>query len=109
MTDIDDEELKELIRSGAKILSRTSAPAPEPEPPTDMAQIIASINGVVDSLTALAARPSPGVSVSAPQVSVKPQITVEPRREPKEYIVEVVERDKSADQRIKKLSIKPIY
>ncbi len=106
---VDDDELKQLLKSGAKILSRKpAAKAPVPEA-TDAQKIIATIQSLGPMLAALANRKSPDVNVAAPKIVFEPKIDVEAKKEPREWEVEVVERDKTADQRIKKLKIKPVY
>ncbi len=106
---IHDDELKDLIRSGAKIVARKTAAKPSAPEISDAQKIIAAIRSLDTTLAALADRPVPDVTVAAPQISVEPKINVEATKPaPRRWKVEVTERDKTADQRIKSLTIEAI-
>ncbi len=106
---VEDDELKELIRNGAKIVARKPGAAAAPAQPSEAAQIISAIRSLDSTLVALSHRPAPDVKIAPAEVSVKPQIHVEaPKPTPRKWRVEVTERDKTADQRIKSLTIEAI-
>jgi hypothetical protein len=105
---INDAELAGIVREGGKIVERRPAPGQEPKAPSELQQILAAIRSLDGTLSALAERPVPEVKVAAPQVSVKAPVTVEASKPPRRWRVEVTERDNSADQRIKSLTIEAI-
>lgn len=100
---IEDEELMQMRRNGAKPrVQPIPATKPAPEKITESAQIIAAIN----RLSAVLARPpevnvaAPEIHVAAPKVSVAaPQVNM-----PKEWeIMEATVEERDRDNLIKRL------
>jgi hypothetical protein len=106
---IEDEELKELLRSGVKIVSRKNGGAPEQKEVSDADKIISAIKSLGENISMIADRPAPDVNVAAPRVSVAaPGVTVSTPAAPRKWRVTVEERDRTADQRIKSLTIEAV-
>lgn len=102
---INEQELLELRKAGAKIVSKTSSrpPAPAPTPkPSPFWQIATGLKQLSEALLAVAKRPNPAsqVHVAPANVSVNPQVNV---KTPRKWKVEVTERDSA--MRIKALTI----
>ncbi len=106
---VDDDELKQLIKSGAKIVSRKPPEKVAPSEPSDLQKIIAAIHSLDRTLSAIADRPAPEVNVAAPRVVVEPKISM-PDQKPawRKVRVKVEERDKTVDQRIKSFILEVI-
>lgn len=106
---IDDEELKDLLRSGVKIVSRKTGGASEEKKPSDADKIISAIKSLGENISMMVDRPTPDVNVAAPKVSVAaPAVNVSTPVAPRKWRVTVEERDRTADQRIKSLTIEAI-
>ncbi len=107
---LDDKELIRMQREeGARIIATTPAVKPPAPPPSDAEKIISAIRALDGTLVALSQRPAPNVEISPTEVSVKPQIHIEAQKPvPRKWKVEVTERDKTVDHRIKSMTIEAI-
>ncbi len=105
---LDDKELIRMQREeGARIIPQAPAAKPPAPPPSDVDRIISAIQGLGEIISAQEA-PVVEVDVAAPNVEVKPHITMAPKKEYREWEVEVTERDSTVDHRIKKFRIKAV-
>ncbi len=105
---VDDKELIRMQRDGAKVIAQAPAAKPPAPPPTDAERIIAAIEGLGEIMAKREIPPVVEVEVAAPNVEVKPHITMAAKKEYREWEVEVVERDNTVDHRIKKFRIKAV-
>ena len=94
---MDDDELKEELKAGAKITRGAPAEAePEPEDSNPVAEAIEELTEAVQALADRPAQPAPAVHVAAPKINFTPPAE---KPEPRQWKAEVTERDR--DNRVK--------
>lgn len=100
---LDDDEILTMLKDGAKLhVVPIEKPSEQPAgKPSGFAQMVSEFRTLTAALLRIASREDPEVNVAAPQVSVKPTITVESPKAPRKWRFEVTERDNTAEQRIK--------
>lgn len=80
MLTLDDDALKVLVKSGAKITVKDS-PAPAVETPSELTQILKTmvsiLNRPIVERNVTPAQPAPNVTVLPPSVTVSPNVVVE--------------------------------
>lgn len=108
---VNDEELIEMMRGGAKIARRgyPEQQAPEaPKAPDPSSILAAELQSLTKAMIAAVNRPlpTPNVKVSAPSVSVEsPTVNVS---SPKVWEFEITERDNTEERRIKKFTARAV-
>lgn len=98
---VDDEELQEYTKKGARAVGVTPPKPVAPKPPEPQSPLAAEMRELAVAVKAALVReptPEPDIHVAAPQVTVKPEINVHFARS---WQVEVTERN--PDRTIKML------